>query len=511
MRKKINSFTFYKPKLWLICLDIVLILLNISAVFLFLPLTTSTPFQKYALPLVVFLFVWLVLSYIFQRYKKLRSRSFFRHAFSLLYVSFFVLVIFALFILIQPESPYSQNVLFTVLLSVFISEYLILFIYFAYKYATQYEVPVLHHEERLNAELSPTSIISDDAKSERKKRIIDLAGSRAFEYIKNNTHWDASETLILTDVKFDELSKIEFAQFSTIMQLRRLNNIRGINKMMAVANEKLPDNGTFICCYKSQSTTKQNLLNRKPRILAYLFYIAYFLVHRVAPKFFLTKRLYYDITEGRKRILSKTEVLGRLTYCGFEIQKHTKIGNSSYIIAKRVKNAVIEGQRNYGMLIKLRRIGKDNKLFRVYKFRTMHPYAEFIQDYVYEQSNLAEGGKFKNDIRVTTFGRFMRRFWLDELPMFFNVLKGDMKLVGVRPLSPHYFSLYTKELQEKRVQHKPGLLPPFYADMPKTLDEIQASEMRYLTECENNGTFRTDTKYFFLILKNILFKRAKSA
>jgi lipopolysaccharide/colanic/teichoic acid biosynthesis glycosyltransferase len=108
-------------------------------------------------------------------------------------------------------------------------------------------------------------------------------------------------------------------------------------------------------------------------------------------------------------------------------------------------------------------------------------------------------------------GKFMRKFWLDELPMIINLLKGEMKLVGVRPLSAHYFSLYNKELQEKRVKFKPGLLPPFYADMPKTLDEIQASEMKYLTLCENNSELRTDLLYFGLIFKNIFIRKARSA
>ena len=85
-----------------------------------------------------------------------------------------------------------------------------------------------------------------------------------------------------------------------------------------------------------------------------------------------------------------------------------------------------------------------------------------------------------------------------------------MKLVGVRPISQHYFSLYSKELQEKRVKHKPGLLPPFYADMPKTLEEIEASEMRYLTMCEEKGTFRTDFVYFWKIICTIIFKKARS-
>ena len=86
-----------------------------------------------------------------------------------------------------------------------------------------------------------------------------------------------------------------------------------------------------------------------------------------------------------------------------------------------------------------------------------------------------------------------------------------MKLVGVRPLSAHYFSLYSEELQNLRVKFKPGLLPPFYADMPKTMDEIQASEMKYLRSCEKHGSFTTDVKYLILILRNIFFKNARSA
>ena len=143
--------------------------------------------------------------------------------------------------------------------------------------------------------------------------------------------------------------------------------------------------------------------------------------------------------------------------------------------------------------------------------RTMHPYSEYLQAYIYERNSLQEGGKFNKDIRVTTLGRFMRKYWLDELPMIFNLLMGDMKIVGVRPLSAHYFSLYSEELQNLRVKFKPGLLPPFYADMPKTMEEIQASEMKYLRQCEKYGCFTTDIKYFVLILTNIFIKKARSA
>ncbi len=125
------------------------------------------------------------------------------------------------------------------------------------------------------------------------------------------------------------------------------------------------------------------------------------------------------------------------------------------------------------------------------------------------KNHLQEGGKFSNDFRVTATGGFMRRFWLDELPMIFNLLRGDMKIVGVRPLSKHYFNLYTDELKEKRTKIKPGLVPPFYADMPKSLEEIMDSENRYL-DAYNKNPLRTDIRYFFKAFYNIVFKQARS-
>jgi len=84
-----------------------------------------------------------------------------------------------------------------------------------------------------------------------------------------------------------------------------------------------------------------------------------------------------------------------------------------------------------------------------------------------------------------------------------------MKIVGVRPLSKHYFELYSKEMQERRIKYKPGLLPPFYADMPDTIDEIQESERRYLDAWDKNRLL-TDTTYFFRSIWNILFRHARS-
>ena len=176
---------------------------------------------------------------------------------------------------------------------------------------------------------------------------------------------------------------------------------------------------------------------------------------------------------------------------------------------RKVKKPALDDKPTYGPFIRLKRYGKNGKEIGVYKMRTMHAYSEYLQEYVFQKNQLQEGGKFSNDFRVTGVGRFMRKFWLDELPMIFNLFLGDMKIVGVRPLSKHYFNLYTEDMRNKRIKFKPGLAPPFYVHMPKTLEDIMASESKYLDEYAKNHLW-TDIKYFFLAFYNIIFRRARS-
>lgn len=503
-------FKIYKPNQKLIIIDTVIILLNIVIVLLFLPLTTKIPFTKYAFPGLLLLSFWIFLSYFLGKYRKLSPNYFIKTIFNLFYTSIIVFVLLGGFILIQPRSPYSQNVLITVLMGVFISEYLFYFIYFAYAYATNYDIPDIQ-DQREAIKAKPSEELHPQAVLERSGRILQQTNKATLEFLKENTHLFQTGTYLISNPKLDDIKTITPYQYHTIIQLTKFNNIRGINKILAMLNTKLPDEGKFVFCYKTLSSFKKEIYAKNSHFRGKLIYFFHFLFHQVMPKTFFTKRIYFDLTQGKKRTLSKTEVLGRLVFCGYKIEKQSKVGNLNFVIAVRETQPNQPLNRNYGMFIKLRRVGKDGKLFNVYKFRTMHPYAEFLQDYVYKSSSLADGGKFKRDIRITAWGQVMRKYWLDELPMFLNVLKGNMKLVGVRPISQQYFSLYKNELQVERIKHKPGLLPPFYADMPKTLEDIENSEMKYLVECNQKGTFITDIKYFILILKNIIFKKARSA
>ena len=103
------------------------------------------------------------------------------------------------------------------------------------------------------------------------------------------------------------------------------------------------------------------------------------------------------------------------------------------------------------------RVGKNGRIFKFYKFRSMYIDAEERKKELMAQNTMT-GGMFKmdNDPRVTPIGRFIRKTSLDELPQFWNVLKGDMSLVGTRPPTVDEYEKYTPE-QKKRLSFKPGI------------------------------------------------------
>ena len=287
-----------------------------------------------------------------------------------------------------------------------------------------------------------------------------------------------------------------------------LNAIRYVNRYLRKSNYKLKYNGYLVVAFDTAAKRRAQFFSKYPRIIAEFLYFFDFIWHRVCPKLVLTRRFYYFCTKKVRKVFPRPEILGRLYYCGFDVVSEQYIHDRYCVIAQKRRDPA-EEHRHYGPIVKLHRIGKNGEFFWVYKFRTMYAYADYLQTYVYENNRLQEGGKFKDDYRVTTWGRFLRKVWLDELPMFINVFKGQMKIVGVRPLSQQYFNLYSPEIQQLRIKTKPGMLPPLYADEMDTIEQIQESERRYC-EAYLKHPFRTDWKYFWRILGSIVLKRKHS-
>ncbi|MDD1778580.1 MAG: sugar transferase [Candidatus Helarchaeota archaeon] len=160
------------------------------------------------------------------------------------------------------------------------------------------------------------------------------------------------------------------------------------------------------------------------------------------------------------------------------------------------------------ILYKRKVVGKDGKDFTFYKFRTMVAnnddliHRSFMKDFI--QGNLEKPDTFylKNDSRITRVGKWLRKFSLDELPQLFNVLMGDMSLVGPRPANKDEVKHY-KEWHKKRLEGKPGVtgLWQVRARSAVKYDDMVAIDLYYL----ENRSFWLDVEILLQTIPVVLF------
>lgn len=431
------------------------------------------------------------------------------------------IAIVALVMFIFRDYDYSRTVVLGTAIMATILELLLGAIYIAYKKAViqDYEDYVnykiykrpsefelvkevngngVRHE--IIAEVNPgiVSAIEKECGTEMAHAIIKMTGPKLTD-----------RTAVLSTTTIFNIASLPHEKYDYIINLHRINDILKLDDFLDSVNAKLENNGFLFCCVETKDQRKARLLKKMPPVINWIYYFFDFIVKRVLPKLKFTTGIYFFLTRGSNAVISRAEALGRLSRAGFRIKQESFIGNQLCIEARKYRDPIAQNPNRYGPIIALPRVGKNGELFKVYKLRTMHPYSEYIQDYIYQLHDLQKGGKFKNDFRITSWGAVCRKIWLDEVPMLVNYFRGDMKLVGVRPLSKQYFDLYSKELQDRRVKYKPGLIPPFYVDMPGNLEAIQASELKYLDNFDRHP-FRTDFRYFWKSWWNILFRKARS-
>lgn len=148
------------------------------------------------------------------------------------------------------------------------------------------------------------------------------------------------------------------------------------------------------------------------------------------------------------------------------------------------------------------RMGLKGKVFRMYKFRSMCQDAEKLHKELLSRNELdGPAFKMKEDPRVTRVGRFIRRTSIDELPQLVNIIKGEMSIVGPRPL-PTYEAVQCNEYQNQRLLVKPGLTCYWQCcgrnDIP--FDEWIEMDLKYIKE----AGIRTDWKLIFRTVGAVL-------
>ena len=142
------------------------------------------------------------------------------------------------------------------------------------------------------------------------------------------------------------------------------------------------------------------------------------------------------------------------------------------------------------------RPGKDEKIFKMYKFRSMTSETD------------KEGNLLPDEVRLTSFGKKLRSTSLDELPELFNILKGDMSIVGPRPLLVQYLSLYN-DFQKHRHDVKPGLTGLAQASGRNAL--TWEDKFNLDVEYTKRYSFLFDVKIIIMTIKSVLRKEGISS
>jgi lipopolysaccharide/colanic/teichoic acid biosynthesis glycosyltransferase len=348
---------------------------------------------------------------------------------------------------------------------------------------------------------------------EKKLRhALEFFNPMVFEFLQ--THIDLGKVdrchcALMKTNDMGNLNILEKDRSALIINLHKLNDIRWVNRYLLLAHEKLIPGGYLVGTAHTITTHRDYYRSKYPKHLNTLFFCVSFVWGRVFPKLPWLKQFYFAVTKGQNRMVSRAEILGRLSFCGYKTVAEVEIQYRFYYIAQKIRRPSMDINPTYGPLVLLKRTGLGGRPITVYKLRTMYPFSEYIQDYVFNMYGTKDGDKIINDFRITGWGKLFRKLWIDELPMLYNFVKGDLKLVGVRPLSAHKLSTYPAALQEKRKYVKPGMLPPFYADRPKDVEGFFLAEERYLDAYRKRPVY-TDFKYFLKIMWNIVVKKARS-
>jgi hypothetical protein len=348
--------------------------------------------------------------------------------------------------------------------------------------------------------------------SENLKKIYLQGEPRMYEFISRSI--DLSRIDVLKTVFINSCNPVDIATlpenaFELIINFNGMNRFGSINDYLRKVAARMEADSLFVSRFEPYELRYAYFKKYYPYILARFLFFVDFVWRRIIPTLPLLQNVYATFTNGQHHVLSLAEGFGRIYFCGFEIVALEVVDNHVYFVVRKTGKPVPAANPTYRMVFKQKRVGRNRKFIFTYKIRTMYPYSEYLHQYVIEKNRLNDIGKVRDDFRITHIGRIIRRLWIDELPMIINLLKGDLTLVGVRPLSETFFNLYPPDLQAKRVRFKPGLIPPYYADMPKTIEEIWASEYRYLEKCESKP-FKTGFVYFFKAMDNIFFRHAKS-
>ena len=349
-------------------------------------------------------------------------------------------------------------------------------------YEKDYKYKIDLEGSNIKFDLFSNNIIYELFEGENNKNLPNNSKVEVINSQKNNVAANKSNLITILDVRINDLKEIN-------IEFKQIYN-------------SIKPGGYLIAAYKNIDEFEEDYFGSNKGFTKFFKKTYYYIYYRAFPKIPYLNVLYKILSRGENKVLSKAEAWGRLFYAGFDVEKEIKHNGICYLIARKVKTPSENPNPSFYPIITLNRVSISGNLVKIHKVRSMYPYSEFLQKKVFEQNELTSTGKFAADFRITEFGKIYRKYWIDEIPQLLDWFRGTIKLVGIRAMSQHFFSLYPQEYQEMYFKVKPGIISPIFDEKTDGFKDIVRIEQAYLESFLKNPV-KTDIKYFYITISRM--------
>jgi len=208
-------------------------------------------------------------------------------------------------------------------------------------------------------------LLLSPARNKLGKRL-DAAAPGVFAFIEE--HIPGLDNILYLETTVEQSSELPARQFEETLptrlfvNLHKLNDVRRLNEYFLNVHQLLLAGGYFVGHAHTIKTHYEWIYRKFPRLLAHGIYSLDFLFNRVFPKLPRINAFYFMITKGKNRIISRAEILGRLSFCGFDIVAEQEFDRRIWVIVRKVKKPSFNENPTYGPLVTLRRVGYQGEI-----------------------------------------------------------------------------------------------------------------------------------------------------
>ncbi|MBS3771935.1 MAG: hypothetical protein KGY69_16910, partial [Bacteroidales bacterium] len=338
----------FRTRISLTFVDVTLLLVSFSLAVMLNPFLGVEYFSEFDPSLTIFILIWLITTSLskkldFRRFKNLSSLNM-----NIVVVNLIIGLVSLLLMFAFRSPQYFLFIVYGTLFGTTILELILASFYFSLIHAKTIHNGFAYNRNPSSMmtsyspvqEEKPVIIEEKESHSENKidHTLIDEVGQRMYQFIDSHIDLSNGSHIVFSTTTQFNIDRLPDRHYSNLVNLKRINDIRHINKFFEAVNAKIPKNGIFIGCAETKEQRKQRILRKYSPGINIVYYILDFIVKRIFPKFYLTKNLYFFLTRGKNRVISRAEVLGRLYSCGFEISEEKFLNGHFYFVARKEKN-----------------------------------------------------------------------------------------------------------------------------------------------------------------------------